>query len=451
MIYAKVYYFVNAVRSLMESTIVICIFTCLIMILGVLFFPKIKLGAFEADSYWVVTLLGALVLILAGEADVEALGESLIADNAINPLKILTLFICMTLLSIFLDELGFFAYLASAVLRRTHIGQRRLFFALYAIVSLLTVFTSNDIIILSFTPFICHFAKNAHIDPKPYLAAEFVAANTLSMALIIGNPTNIYLATAYDIQFLSYLKISALPTALAGIVAYLALYLLFRRKLQKPIEGDATVVKLKDKPLLIIGIIHLAVCTILLAISSYIGVEMWIISIATCASLLICVAIAALVRKQKPVAMIGAVKRVPYQLVPFMLSMFVLVEALASKGVTENIAVLLGGGNTTILKYGLTSALSANLINNIPMSVLFSSVISCLGGSTAAQAMFATVVGSNIGAFLTPIGALAGIMFSKIASSHGVTYSYADFLKVGAAVAVPTLLAALGGLYAMLI
>ena len=77
-------------------------------------------------------------------------------------------------------------------------------FSLRSLVSVLTVFTSNDIIVLTFTPFICHFAKSARIDPLPYLVSEFVAANTWSMALIIGNPTNIYLMSGTGISFLSY-------------------------------------------------------------------------------------------------------------------------------------------------------------------------------------------------------------------------------------------------------
>ena len=102
----------------------------------------------------------------------------------------------MTVLSVFLDEVGFFGYIAAFALKKAGRSRKRLFFYLYITVSVLTVFTSNDIIILTFTPFICYFAKSAKIDPVPYLFAEFIAANTWSMALIIGNPTNIYISSA---------------------------------------------------------------------------------------------------------------------------------------------------------------------------------------------------------------------------------------------------------------
>ena len=209
------------------------------MILSVLFFPKIRIGKIAIDSYWVVVLVGAVLILICGQTDAASIGKALIENTPVNPLKILVLFLSMTVLSVFLDELGFFRALASFALRHARGGQKRLFFLLYFTVSLLTLFTSNDVIILSFTPFICYFAKDAKIDPIPYLAAEFVAANTWSMALVIGNPTNIYLATSYGIDFVSYLSVSILPTVAAGGVSLLLLWLLFRKKLSAPISGEA--------------------------------------------------------------------------------------------------------------------------------------------------------------------------------------------------------------------
>jgi len=434
---------------MMVAIIIICILTCLVMILSVLFFPKIKLGKFYIDTYWVVTLVGAIVLVCFGLVDVKKIGEALTQNTSINPLKILVLFISMTILSIFLDELGFFRFLASVTLKHAKSGQFKLFMILYVMVSVLTIFTSNDIIILSFTPFICYFAKNAKINPIPYLAAEFVAANTWSMALIIGNPTNIYLATAYGIDFVTYLKFSILPTIFAGIVAFLMLLLLFHKKLKSPIEGEPEQFEIKDKLLLWVGIAHLAVCTIFLVISSYVGIEMWIVSLCSVVSLFVFVLIVSLVRKKPPKELGGCLKRIPYQLVPFVLSMFILIIALSESGAISKIGNLLGT-NQTILTYGVTSFFTANLINNIPMSVLFSSIIESMSGSVGLGAVFATIVGSNIGAFLTPIGALAGIMWSSILSKHDIKFSYLDFLKLGIVVAIPSLFAALGALYIVL-
>lgn len=419
------------------------------MILGVLYFPEIRLGRLRMASYWVIVLAGAATLVVSGQIGLDGIGAALLSNSAINPLKILVLFISMTILSIWLDELGFFRYLADKTLRKAHSSQKRMLVYLYLIVSVLTVFTSNDVIILSFTPFICYFAKNARINPMPYLATEFVAANTWSMALIIGNPTNIYIGTAYGVDFLSYMKVMLLPAVLAGTVSFLLLYLMYRRQLEKPIEGQTENVRIQDPHGLEIGIVHLAACTLLLAVSSYIGIEMWAVAGIAAASLTGCALLLSLKRHVMPRTLWICLRRAPWQLVPFLLSMFTITLVLTDKGVTTWLGQSLGTEHT-LLRYGLASMFGANVIYNIPMSVLFCSVIQEADACIQQQAVYATIAGSNIGAFLTPVGALAGIMWSSILSSHGHRFSYLDFLKMGVTTAVPALLAAILGLYLVL-
>ena len=53
------------------------------------------------------------------------------------------------------------------------------------------------------------------------------------------------------------------------------------------------------------------------------------------------------------------------------------------------------------------------------------------------MAVYASIVGSNIGAFLTPTGALAGIMFTNLVNEHETKYSFLDFIKYGAVISLP--------------
>ena len=92
----------EAERKVMELSLVIAAATCLAMIAAVLFFPKVNIGRISLSSYWVVTVVGAILLLLLGVVDIGTVGAALVADTAINPLKILVLFISMTVLSIFL-------------------------------------------------------------------------------------------------------------------------------------------------------------------------------------------------------------------------------------------------------------------------------------------------------------------------------------------------------------
>lgn len=431
----------------MSLTLSICGATCLSIILSILFFPNIKIKKIKISTYWVIALIGAILLFIFNCTSFSQFGEELVSNKAVNPLKILVIFITMTLMSVFLDSVGFFKFFANLALKKAGNSQLKLFVWLYIIVSVLTVFTSNDIIVLTFTPFICYFSKHAKISPLPYLITEFVAANTWSMFLIIGNPTNIYLATSLNVGFIEYTKVMLLPTIFSGVASFIVLFLIFNKSLRQKMYEDSTVedVVISDKVSMIIGIMHLLSCIILLVISSYIGLEMWYICLGFCLSLYISVTIYKLIKKQKIGEVVSCFKQAPWELVPFVLSMFVIVLSLTNCGFTKIVTGFLGVKNA-VWTYGISSFFVANIINNIPMSVLYSQIVPNLSEATLNQGIFASVIGSNIGAFLSPIGALAGIMFSLIMNSHGVKFTFADFLKYGVVVAIPTLFISLLGL-----
>ena len=428
----------------MTAVIVLSLITVLATAALALFEPLLHPKHLSARIYWIAPLAGALILIFSGQISFSRVMDGLLADSAVNPIKILILFFSMTLMSVFLDEAGFFRYLAGKVLRHAGCSQKKLFFMLYLSVSVLTVFTSNDIVVLTFTPFICYFAKNAEIDPVPYLVAEFVAANTWSMALIIGNPTNIYLAAGNGIDFAAYLKVMALPTLFAGVVSLGVLWLLFGKKLSRPMQITAQDVHISDPVTVTLGIASLGGCILFLVMSSYLDFPMWLIAAVGCLFLYTAASPTLLLRHKGLTVVTHSIKRAPFDVIPFVLSMFVLVMALSDVGATALLGdLVLGRGE--IFTCGVSSFLAANLLNNIPMSVLYSTVVTA-GGAASLPALFAAVVGSNVGAFFTPMGALAGIMWMTLLKQHKVKFTFGRFVLYGAAISIPTLLAALGGL-----
>jgi arsenical pump membrane protein len=58
--------------------------------------------------------------------------------------------------------------------------------------------------------------------------------------------------------------------------------------------------------------------------------------------------------------------------------------------------------------------------------------------------VFSVIIGSNLGALLTPIGALAGIMWMSILKHKGVHFSFGEFMKYGAIITGFMLIGALG-------
>lgn len=426
----------------MIATVVISSITFVAIIISLFLFPKIRIGKISISTYWLIALMGATILLIFSLSPIKEVYQELTANSKINPIKILVLFFSMTLISTLLDEFGLFKFLASVATKRVK-NQYGLFFILYGLVAILTIFTSNDIVILTFTPFICFFCRRANINPLPYLVSEFAAANTLSLLLIIGNPTNIFLATSANINFIDYVKVMALPTIAAGIVELGILFLLFNRKLKEKIRViDLKTALIENKPMLIVGVIHLFVCLVFLVLASYINIEMWLVSLVCAVSLLLATILIALITKKNWNYLSSGFKRLPYALIPFFLSMFVIVVAFNYQGISLEIARLLGEKGT-IWVYGYSSFVTSNVINNIPMSILYSGLSSNLEGVKYLQAIYASIVGSNLGAFLTPMGALAGIMFLNLINKYEIKFSFIDFVKYGAIIALPTISTAL--------
>ena len=433
----------------MVPTLVISLITFITIVISLFLFPKIKIKNFSIHTYWVIALVGAIILISSTLVPIKEVFSQLTANTAINPLKILVLFFSMTFISILLDEFGLFRYLASVASKRAK-SQYVLFFSFYFLVAALTIFTSNDIVILTFTPFICFFCKRMKINPIPYLISEFVAANTWSLLFIIGNPTNIFLGTSAGITFIDYFKIMALPTIAAGLIELFIIFVIFRTKLSEKL-GDITIEteKIENKPMLICGIIHLFICFIFLIIANYIKIEMWLVSLICATSLLVATLIISLTMRKDFHFVSQAGKRLPYPLIPFFLSMFIIVVAFNYQQISLQIASILGSKNT-IWVYGFTSLLMSNVINNIPMSILYTGLCSHLDSAIYLKGVYASIIGSNIGAFLTPIGALAGIMFLDIVNKHEIKFSFTQFIEYGCIIAIPTISTALLALFIVL-
>ena len=423
----------------MTATLIIAGITAALMVLSVLLKPYIFVKKLRLGLYWIICAAGAIAMLAFNRLSVQKAWEGITAATAVNPLKILALFISMTLLSVFLGDAGFFDVCADKVFRSAGGSQYKLFITLYAVVAVLTVFTSNDVIVLTFTPPICMFAVKAKVSPLPYLVGEFVAANTWSMMLIVGNPTNVYLAGGAGINFAEYFAVMWLPALAGGVTSLLVMLVVFGKTLKKPLQKPETekieAVGCRKVPL-VVALLHLIACIIMLALSYYIGVEMWIVCVALAASLTLFNLAYGLIKEKSAKRVWQSLKKAPYELVPFVLSMFIIVLALSECGFTSLAArYLISGKKSDGITFALLSALSSNALNNIPAAVLFEKIIS--GASNAA--VFGAIIGSNVGAYITPVGALAGIMWTNILGEYRVKFNFIRFVSVGIAAALPTL------------
>ena len=117
--------------------------------------------------------------------------------------------------------------------------------------------------------------------------------------------------------------------------------------------------------------------------------------------------------------------------------MFIIVLALNGEGITSKLSDLLNSIGE-VFSFGIGGALFANLINNIPMSVFFANM-----SMTSTASIYSSIIASNIAAFITPVGALAGIMWMSLLKTYEVNFSFKKFVGYGVIIGIPTLLIAL--------
>jgi len=184
------------------------------------------------------------------------------------------------LYKIFINCLGVFEFISIWVIGKAQ-SRIKLFFAVAGLAGTLTLFTSNDIVILTLTPILCSVANLTHINPIPFLICQFFMANIWSIALLIGNPTNIIVAQAENFGFVDYSKWMALPAVACGFSCLAIIYSRFRGHLSEKIDIPKKNPNefLRDKNGAIFGLVSLVLCLGLLLVSSATPIPLWLITV----------------------------------------------------------------------------------------------------------------------------------------------------------------------------
>jgi len=408
--------------------------------------PRVRLPFVHGSariSYDIAPIIGVLVLLLFPFGRTSVL-DGIIGTPYVRPYSILMLFMSLAYICRSLDLTGFFNYLALVAARAAANSGQRLFVYFFVLSSILTIFTSNDIVILTLTPIICHYAKNTDSDPIPYLIAQFFAANLWSMTLYIGNPTNIIVAQAYQISFLEYVRWMGLPTAVAGAACFGLLWLIFRRRIPESVKAPAVAPRdaLRDRQGAIFGVVCLSTCVVLMSVSGWLPVAIWFIPFTVALAMLARDAYVHLIASQRiqgSAMRLPTLLTMPWKVVPFLIGHFIIVENLSSSGWVDLFASRLSRVSGRLLPstigMGFLSALVANLVNNQPMTILLTRTIQSASFATddltIRGSMFALIIGSNLGANFTFMGSLAGLMWVHICAAKGVTIEWREFVRYG--------------------
>jgi arsenical pump membrane protein len=404
-----------------------------------------------------VSLAALAGLVILGIVGTASLKLGVFGSGTLVPWEIIVIFFTTAYISISADRTGLFDFAAHKIVRAAGGQGGQLFVFIYLFSCVLTVFTSNDIVILTLTPIIFYLGKHASINVIPLLFAEYFGANTSSMLLYIGNPTNIIIGNALSLGFLSFTKAMWLPALVATVGNLAALYAYFRTEITRTFTlRDESTFDVSNWPSAIAGFGLLAALLTLLLISERVGWPIWGVTAAVCLACLVKDVIFSPGDRTNGIR--ETVSRMPWQILPFVFSFFVFIAALNGLGGVDWLAAGLAKASGTlfmaIVSCGIAGIILANLLNNQPMSILFAAVLTSSAFAVPPEAKtgaaYAAIAASNLGANVTLIGALAGLMWSQILRDKGITIEYGRFLRAGLVITTPVFILTLMALYVAL-
>lgn len=409
--------------------------------------PKLKWQPEGLGIGWSASL-GALLALLTGVvslADVPVVWD--IVWNAT------VTFVALIIISLLLDEAGFFRWAALHVARWGDGSGHRLFALVVLLGAAVSALFANDGGALILTPIVLAMLVALGFSPATTLAfimATGFIADSSSLPLVISNLVNIVTADFFDLSFGEYASVMV-PVDLAAILASLGvLYLYFRRDLPRVYEQarlDAPDTVIRDRRVFQTGWVVLALLLVGYFAAGPLGVPVSAVAVLGAALLYAVAARGHVISTRK------VLRGAPWQIVIFSLGMYLVVYGLRNAGLTDLLAGLLdhlaqGGLWAATLGTGFIMALISSVMNNLP-SVLIGNIAihdSAATGLVKQGMIYANVVGNDLGPKITPIGSLATLLWLHVLSLKGIRIGWGQYFKVGIALTLPVLLVTLAAL-----
>ncbi|KAJ6460941.1 hypothetical protein C8R45DRAFT_1028706 [Mycena sanguinolenta] len=210
--------------------------------------------------------------------------DGIVGTDGVKPYNILLLFISLAYMAITLDVTGVLQAAAFWVSNKGGSNGWKLYLYFYVMLTILSVFLGNDPVILSGTAFLVYYTKVSELNPTSWLISEFAAANTASMVLFVGNPTNVVICEGFEVNNAAFTAYTILPFLACNVACFAALGFQFRnpkylpRRLNNSADLDVRSVLLDPKGALVGGAL-LGTCLVVIIIVSFFHVDVWKISL----------------------------------------------------------------------------------------------------------------------------------------------------------------------------
>ncbi|WP_070095516.1 arsenic transporter [Pseudomonas sp. NBRC 111139] len=362
-------------------------------------------------------------------------------------------FIAVIIISLLLDEAGFFEWAALHVARWANGSGYRLFAFCVLLGAAVSALFANDGAALILTPIVMSMLLALRFSPAATLAFVMAAgfiADTASLPLVVSNLVNIVSADYFGLGFAEYASVMV-PVNIASVAAtLLVLFLYFRRDIPRQYALDALKAPseaIHDNATFKVGGWVLLVLLAGLFVLEPLGIPISAVA-AVCAAILFAVA-----ARGHRISTRRVLREAPWQVVIFSLGMYLVVYGLKNAGLTDMLTHLLDrlaeqGLWSAAIGTGLISALLSSVMNNMPSVLIGALSIQASGaeGVVREAMIYANVIGCDLGPKITPIGSLATLLWLHVLARKGMRITWGYYFKVGLLLTVPVLLITLSAL-----